>query len=205
MEAWNARRAGRAAFRGSRRVSRDFCLSPSGGGDCRGGKQKCPGSSPSVAKTTGDPRIGSPVFRKALFAEIQLLQQIVVFWQVVPFEVVEQLSAAAGHLQEAPAGVEILPVGAKVLGEVVDPGREKRDLNFTRSGVFVVGLVLCDDLWLYNCRHVYVVGLHGCREPLRAPCRPLSWAEASECRRHRSNPAECRTSHGGTPQPAGSH
>jgi hypothetical protein len=39
---------------------------------------------------------------------------------------------------------------AKVLGQVIDPRGQKRDLNFTRSGVLVVGFVLCDDLWFYN-------------------------------------------------------
>jgi hypothetical protein len=54
--------------------------------------------------------------------------------------------------------VEILPVGAQVLGQVIDPGGEERDLNFGRAGVLIVGFVLSDDLWLNDCsRHWFMV------------------------------------------------
>ena len=83
---------------------------------------------------------------KALFPEVQFLQQLVVFWQVMPFQVVEQFPAAAGHLQQSAAGVEVLAMGAQVLGQVIDPGGQQRDLNFARAGVLIVGFVFCDDV-----------------------------------------------------------
>src|ERR1700690_918619 len=61
----------------------------------------------------------------------------------------------------------------QVLREVVDACRKEGDLHLARTGVLFVGFVLCDDLWLNNCGHFYVVELHDCREPFRAPCRPL--------------------------------
>ena len=79
---------------------------------------------------------------KALFAQIQLLQQFVVFWEVMIFQVIEQLSAPARHLQESAAGVEILPVGAEMLGQMVDARREESDLHLARTRVLFVDLVL---------------------------------------------------------------
>src|SRR5580698_2719134 len=49
--------------------------------------------------------------------------------RVVAFEIIQELAAAAGHLQEAPAGVEVLPMGAQMLGQMIDPSRQKRNLN----------------------------------------------------------------------------
>jgi len=40
---------------------------------------------------------------KALFAQIEFLQQFVVLGQVVPLQVIEKLAATAGHLQETTA------------------------------------------------------------------------------------------------------
>ena len=44
--------------------------------------------------------------------------------------------------------MEVLAVGAEMLGQVTDPGGEERDLNFGRTGIGVVGFELCDDFWL---------------------------------------------------------
>jgi hypothetical protein len=57
--------------------------------------------------------------------------------------------------------VEVLAVGAEVLGQVVDAGGEKRDLDFGRAGVLLVGLVIRDDLGLNDCGgHGFVVVEH---------------------------------------------
>src|SRR5476651_1642002 len=114
-------------------------------------------------------------------------------------EVIEQLAAAARHLQQAPAGMKVLPVGAQVLGGVVDARGEKSDLNLARTCVLLVDFVLCDDFWLNDCGHWYIVELHDCRGPLQAPCRPPKRGLPRPSRRHRSNLAECQVSHGGPP------
>ena len=106
-------------------------------------------------------------------------------------QVVEQLATAGGHLEKAAAGVEILAMRAKVLGQVIDPGAQQCDLDFGRAGILLVGFILCDDRGFnYGGGHGLVVDLHDCRELLRAPCHPPETAEAGPGRRHRSNPAE---------------
>ena len=50
-------------------------------------------------KTTGDPRIGSPVRFKALFAKAELREDIGVFVQLVLLEIIEKFTTAARHLE----------------------------------------------------------------------------------------------------------
>jgi hypothetical protein len=69
--------------------------------------------------------------------------------------------------------VEILAMRAQVLGQVIDPGGEQRDLDFGRSGILLVGFVFCDDLGFNDGGHGLVDGLHDCRGPSQAPCHPL--------------------------------
>src|SRR5438105_589619 len=123
-------------------------------------------------KTKGDPRIGSPV-DKALFAKIQLLQDVSVLGQILFLEVIEQLATAGRHLEQPAARVEVLAVGAEVLGEMIDPGRQERDLHFAGAGIGLVGLELGDYFWLNYCgRHGYVLRWHDCRSFLRSPRDP---------------------------------
>lgn len=77
---------------------------------------------------------------KTLLAKTELAEELGVFVDVLALHVVEELATAAGHLEEAAAAVEVLAVGAQVLGEVVDAGGEKRDLDLGRTGVFFVML-----------------------------------------------------------------
>ena len=80
-----------------------------------------------------------------LLAETQLLQQVVVLGQVLALDVIKELATAAGHLEKATAAVEILAMRAQVLGQVIDPGGEQRDLDVAGAGVLIVGFVLADD------------------------------------------------------------
>ena len=59
-------------------------------------------------------------------------------------QVIEQLATAAGHLQETAATMKVFAVGAQVLGQVIDPGGEQRDLDVAGAGVLLVGFVLGD-------------------------------------------------------------
>ena len=47
-------------------------------------------------------------------------------------------------MEEAAAAVKILAVGAQMLGQVIDPGGEQRDLDFGRSGVLFVRFIFGD-------------------------------------------------------------
>ena len=67
----------------------------------------------------------------------------------------------AGHLKKAAAAVEVLAMRAQVLGQVIDPGGEQRDLDLGRAGILIVGLVLSDDLGLGGGGgHGFLMELH---------------------------------------------
>jgi hypothetical protein len=87
----------------------------------------------------------------ALLAQAEALQQIVVTREVVPLQIIEQLATTAREGEKATAGMEILPVGPEVFGQVADARRKERYLNFTRSGVLLVDFVLSDDFLFFNC------------------------------------------------------
>jgi len=128
---------------------------------------------------------------KALFAQIKFLQQFVVLWQVVPLQVIEKLAATAGHLQETAARVKVLAVEAQVLGQMVDPGGEKRDLDFGRAGVIVVGFILGDDFGFGDDGHViWLVGTSVVELFSSCAARCRRGVNRGASRRHRSNPAE---------------
>lgn len=149
--------------------------------------------------------MGRPL-EKALLTEIQLLEQLVILGQVVPLQVVEELATAGGHLQKPAARVEVFAVRAQVLGQVIDASGEQRDLDFGRTGILFVGFVFLDDFGFNDCSgHGLVVGFttvgRSCELRDTRPARLVIGLS----RRHRSNPAECGTSHGGNPQPTGFH
>jgi len=95
-------------------------------------------------ETKGGPSVGR-LSESGLFAQIQLLQQVVVLSQVLALDVIKELATAAGHLEKATAAVEVLAMRAQVLGQVIDPGGEQRDLDVAGAGVLLVGFILGDN------------------------------------------------------------
>jgi hypothetical protein len=81
-------------------------------------------------------------------ADVERADQGAVAVDAATTEVVEEATALADQLEQATTRVEVLRVGPKVLGEVVDAGGQQRDLNFGRTGVAFVGLELADNLGL---------------------------------------------------------
>lgn len=79
---------------------------------------------------------------KRLATEFQSLQQLGVFRQIVALDVIEELTTASRHLQKAAARVEVLTMRAQMLGQVIDPGGEQRDLNLGRTGILIVSFVI---------------------------------------------------------------
>ena len=59
----------------------------------------------------------------SLFAKIESLKELVVLVKIVLFQVVEQLASPASHSDQPSAGVEILPIGSEVLGQMIDASR----------------------------------------------------------------------------------
>lgn len=85
-----------------------------------------------------------------LLAQVELLEELGVFRQVVALDVIKQLPSSAGHGDQAAAGVKILPVGPEVLGQRVDPRREQSDLDLAGAGVRIVDFELRDDVLFLN-------------------------------------------------------
>ena len=83
-----------------------------------------------------------------LAAESELLDQASVALQVALLQVVEESPAASDQLQQSAAGVMILPVSAEMLGQLVDPARQKGDLNLGRARVRIALAVTGDDFSL---------------------------------------------------------
>lgn len=86
-----------------------------------------------------------------LFAEVEALEKLVVLLEVVLLQVVEKLTTASCHGEKPAACVEVLAIGAKVLGEVVDASREKGDLDVSRTSVGVVGFEVANYLGFIDC------------------------------------------------------
>ena len=77
--------------------------------------------------------------------------------------VVEQLTTAGSHLQETATTVKVFAVSAEVIGQMIDPSGEDRDLDFGRSGILIVSFELGDDFWFSDGRHWLLIRLHNCR------------------------------------------
>src|ERR1700751_1801123 len=63
-------------------------------------------------------------------------------------QVLQQPAAAADQQQQPAAAVVVVLVHLQVLGQVVDPPGQQRDLDFRRTGVTLTGRVLRQDLLL---------------------------------------------------------
>ena len=160
----------------------------------------------SVVNDNGRPADRVARSTKALFTKVQLLEQLVIFRQVMPLEIIEELATARGHLQKPAARVEVFAVCAQVLGQMIDASGQERDLDFGRAGILIVSFVFLDDFWFNDCGgHGFVVMVTTVGNPGELRNTRFARVEFGVSRRYRSNPAECRTSHGEHPQPAGVH
>src|SRR5690606_11624593 len=83
-------------------------------------------------------------------AQTEPFDQRLVTRRVGSLQVVEQLAAAADHLEQAAARVVVLRVGLEVIGQLDDASGEQRDLDLGRAGVFRATLVVGDDLRLVD-------------------------------------------------------
>jgi hypothetical protein len=106
-----------------------------------------------LKRTTGDSGDGVARERR-LLAQVKLLEKLLILGEVVTLDIVEQFTTAGSHLQQAAATMEVLAVGAKMLGQVIDSSGKDRDLDFGRSGILIVGFEFCDDFGFSDCRHM---------------------------------------------------
>jgi hypothetical protein len=92
----------------------------------------------------------------------------------MPLKIIEKLASPTGHLKQAAAGMEVLAVSAQVLGQMIDASGKERDLDFARTGVFIVGFVFGYDFWFNDSWHMSAVGWHDGRSLLGGPLPPAS-------------------------------
>src|SRR5258708_4242643 len=84
-----------------------------------------------------------------LAAEPQLLDQRAVAADVLTGQILQQSPAAADEQQQPVAAVMVVLVHLQVLGQIIDPPAQQRDLDLRRAGVTLTSRVRGDDLLLY--------------------------------------------------------
>ena len=71
--------------------------------------------------------------------QAEVLDQLPISLDVLFLQVVQEPPTPADEPQETPARVVVLLVRPEVLGELLDPARQERDLHLRRAGVGVAG------------------------------------------------------------------
>jgi hypothetical protein len=88
----------------------------------------------------------------ALSSQAEGLDEFPISVEVFLFQICEKPSTLSYELQQTRTRMKILFVHFEVLGQMVDPVRQKGYLDFRRSGVFFVPFVFIDHLifFLYH-------------------------------------------------------
>ena len=84
--------------------------------------------------------------------ESEVGDELAIPLDIRPLQVLEKTTALPDHLEEAAPAVVVLRVRVEVGPEVVDAGREERDLDGSASTIVLVEPVLLDDFVFLN-RH----------------------------------------------------
>ena len=92
-------------------------------------------------KTTPDGR---------LFPQPEFGNQRSVTFDVLIFQVVEQIPSFTDHLKQTSAAVMVFFVNGKMLGQLGNAFGEKRDLDFGRTGIAFAAGALCDQFGLFD-------------------------------------------------------
>jgi hypothetical protein len=82
--------------------------------------------------------------------ESEVVDQCTVPRDVGPLQILQETAPLPDELEQSAATVVILGVGIEVGPEVVDAGRDERDLDRGASTIVVVELVLLDDVVLVD-------------------------------------------------------
>src|ERR1700760_2734822 len=98
----------------------------------------------------------APAPARKLPAQPETLDKRTVAGDVLLRQVLQQSPAAPHEEQQATAAVVVMLVHLEVLGQVIDPAGQQRNLDFRRTGVTLSGGVLRHDLFLHGVfeRHV---------------------------------------------------
>src|SRR5689334_21525592 len=97
----------------------------------------------------------SPLSGSGLPAQPQFLDQCPISLQVMLLEIVQEPTTSADELEQPAPRVVILRMRPQVLGQLVDPLRQQRDLHRRRARVGLARPVLTDDLLLGFLREAH--------------------------------------------------
>ena len=101
-----------------------------------------------------------------LVAEPKILNELPISFDVGTPEVGQEPAPLSNHFQQSTAAMVVLGVRAEVIGQVIDPLGEQRNLHARRTGVGVALSVLGDRRCFFKSHVVYSP-----RRP--APCEPI--------------------------------
>ena len=107
-----------------------------------------PAIHPAIAGVVGPVASVEGLPTQTLLAQAEPFDQLAISLGIPVFQVVEELAAAADHLQQATAGVMILAMFLEVAGQAVDARGQERDLDFGRPRVALGALIIGNDLRL---------------------------------------------------------
>ena len=91
-----------------------------------------------------------------LLSQTELFNDSAVTLDVCLLKVAEKISSVTYHLLQTSAAVMVLVVGLEVLGKVLDPVCEERDLHLGRTCIALVSSVSLNNCLLFVLLH------HGC-------------------------------------------
>jgi len=84
-----------------------------------------------------------------LFTNAERFNDIAIPFDVLVFQIIQQVPTPTHQLEQTATRVMIFRVGFKVLGEIRDSVAEKRDLHFRRTGIVLVRTVIADNPLFY--------------------------------------------------------
>src|SRR4051812_35784038 len=133
-----------------------------------------------------------------LAAQAELADERAVALEVLLLQVVQEAAALADEHEQPTTGVVVVLVLAEVLGEVVDPPRQQRDLHLGGAGVVLALAKAGDDLLLLfgsQCGHVRRGTVAGAAWARSRPAALASYSAPSARRRRSSgaSPAQVAT------------
>jgi hypothetical protein len=98
----------------------------------------------------------SPVLeREPLSAQPEPFNDRVVAVHILPFQVIEQLSALTHQLQKASTGMMVFLVTFEVLGQITNPLAEQRNLHLGRARVRGMEFEVLDNSFLLVRGHYH--------------------------------------------------
>ena len=109
-------------------------------------------------------------------AKLELLCNRLIARQVRLMQIIQQATALPDHFQQATTGAVVLDVLLQMLGQVVDPLRQQRDLHIRRSGVFLVQLETVNGLnfRFHNSNSIVRSKFKVCENKfIHTPCKAL--------------------------------